>query len=351
MMNAPTRNEAQRDDAGRIAVVGAGLTGLACAAELERSGRSTVVFDRGRRPGGRVATRRTTTTDGHPVVIDHGAPGAEVRDPAFRRLTDEWIEAGVATSITPRVGRLGADRLEILPEDPPVVVGLPDMNAIPTHLAGSLPVVGSTTVTGLERLHSGWRLETTRHGEGPKMSEPFDAVVLAIAPPQALRLLAGFESPILEPLERIPFSTIWIGMLLLEGHHLELPDRLHTPGDPVVEAVMINRTEDDRTTIAVHARTDWSAERYEEPRESMAIELRRAGLRVLAKALGREVRAHDWVQAHRWGMARATDQLEERVLVDRDNRIVACGDGLGGTDIESCSLGGIAAAREIVSWS
>src|ERR1043165_1775302 len=43
---------------GKVAVIGAGMSGLACAYELQRRGFDVVVYDRDSRPGGRVRTHR-----------------------------------------------------------------------------------------------------------------------------------------------------------------------------------------------------------------------------------------------------------------------------------------------------
>ena len=42
----------------RVAVVGAGIAGLAAARRLAAAGVEVTVFDKARRPGGRLATRR-----------------------------------------------------------------------------------------------------------------------------------------------------------------------------------------------------------------------------------------------------------------------------------------------------
>ncbi|NBW91636.1 MAG: FAD-dependent oxidoreductase, partial [Actinobacteria bacterium] len=42
----------------RIVVIGAGLAGLMAAQELHREGHHVVLIDKGRSPGGRLATRR-----------------------------------------------------------------------------------------------------------------------------------------------------------------------------------------------------------------------------------------------------------------------------------------------------
>ncbi|HOX24665.1 MAG TPA: FAD-dependent oxidoreductase [Candidatus Krumholzibacteria bacterium] len=53
-----------------IAVIGAGVAGLACAERLAENGLQVVVFDKGRQPGGRVAHRSRFG-----LSFEHGAPG------------------------------------------------------------------------------------------------------------------------------------------------------------------------------------------------------------------------------------------------------------------------------------
>ena len=60
----------------RAVVIGGGLAGLIAAGRLRDAGRDVVVFDKGRRPGGRANTRE------HDVHrFDHGAQFFTVRDP------------------------------------------------------------------------------------------------------------------------------------------------------------------------------------------------------------------------------------------------------------------------------
>ena len=50
-------------DGFRVAVVGGGISGLACAGALKARGAHVVVFEATRRPGGRAATEITPATD------------------------------------------------------------------------------------------------------------------------------------------------------------------------------------------------------------------------------------------------------------------------------------------------
>ncbi len=67
----------------RVAVVGAGISGAACARALVQAGVHVTVFDKSRGPGGRMSTRRAESVDGHPLAFDHGAQYFTARDPAF----------------------------------------------------------------------------------------------------------------------------------------------------------------------------------------------------------------------------------------------------------------------------
>ena len=81
-------------------VVGAGMAGLACGRALADRGHSVALFDKGRRPGGRMAARTTDTPLG-PVGFDHGAPYMTARDAGFRDAVAAWRSECPATSTSP----------------------------------------------------------------------------------------------------------------------------------------------------------------------------------------------------------------------------------------------------------
>ena len=62
-----------------VIVVGAGISGVACARALSEAGLAVRVLDRGRRIGGRMASR---SVDGRPVDI--GASYVTASDACFR---------------------------------------------------------------------------------------------------------------------------------------------------------------------------------------------------------------------------------------------------------------------------
>ena len=100
----------------RIAVVGAGIAGLACATELSALGVAVTVFDKGRGVGGRVATRREGS-----MHFNHGAQYVTARGASFRALLDFLVADGAAAPWP----AAGAGRW----------TGMPGMSALARHMA------------------------------------------------------------------------------------------------------------------------------------------------------------------------------------------------------------------------
>lgn len=72
-----------------VGVIGSGLAGLAAARTLKTAGFTVIVLDKGRRIGGRMATRRA---DG--FLFNHGAQFVTARNSAFSALCSEAAASG-----------------------------------------------------------------------------------------------------------------------------------------------------------------------------------------------------------------------------------------------------------------
>lgn len=161
----------------RIAIIGAGISGLACGQALLRAGARVVVFEKSRSLGGRLATRRW---EDH--VVDHGAPWFTL--PAGLELDGMRQEAGN--------------------RPPPLaVVPAPEWDAAAAQAVVEAEGARYYLPAGNNRLAK-WlapevlpRMETTVEALRPLAEErwevagePFDAVVLTAPWPQSRRLLA-----------------------------------------------------------------------------------------------------------------------------------------------------------------
>lgn len=358
-MTPPPEEKTVSDDqhpAHRVAVIGAGLTGLTCARALGEMGCTVTVFDRGRRPGGRISTRRTEI-GGSTACFDLGAPSFERPTGSFGIEVDRWIESGTASNWTPTEARWRGGMLEEISKTRDMVIGLPSMDAIPDRLAEGLALESSTTVGGLARTDGSWTLAVTPWREDEREAGPFDSIVLAMAAPQSARLLAGPAPDLACSLEPVRMSTTWVAILEIDDDGAGLPDVLHTPEAPIL-AKLIKESgrpgralTPGRTRWVIHADDTWSGEQFDTERVKIAAILERQACELLGTITGRSIRVTGSTVAHRWGLARSTETLEDRCLCDRELRLAVCGDGIGGSDIEACHLGGLAAAGCVESWS
>ena len=73
-----------------VAIIGAGLAGVAAAGDLIAAGKSVLLIDKSRGVGGRMATRRHGDTR-----IDHGAQFFTARTERFQKLIDQLLVQGV----------------------------------------------------------------------------------------------------------------------------------------------------------------------------------------------------------------------------------------------------------------
>ncbi|OAI79317.1 membrane protein, partial [Ralstonia solanacearum] len=122
-----------------IAIVGAGIAGVACANALAAEGIAATVYERGGGVGGRLATR--VLPEGAPThAFDHGAQSFNVRTEAFRRAVDAARRQGLVMPWPARWGHRTADGLQADTRDEARYVGQPGMSALVRSLATPLDV-------------------------------------------------------------------------------------------------------------------------------------------------------------------------------------------------------------------
>ena len=174
-------------DVDPVVVVGAGISGIAAARALTQGGREVVVLDRGRRIGGRMASRRT---DGR--MVDTGASYFTVSDDTFRAQVDDWASRGLARAWTDTFSV--SDDGDLSPKSGPVRWAAPGgLRSLVEDLASGLDVRQTT----VERVGPGLVVDDL----------PASAIVLAMPDPQALRLLDPAYASVVGALDD-PFEPV-----------------------------------------------------------------------------------------------------------------------------------------------
>lgn len=298
----------------RIAVIGAGLAGLAAAGRLAEAGHPVTVFEKSRGVGGRCATRRHLSG-----AYDHGAQYLRLRSPEGQMLARQLQARGVLTP-WPAL------------EDGEAWVGQPGMNDLPRALASGLDIRLQHTVKALHRQAEGWRLE----GAEGWHSGPFDAVLLTAPLPQTLALLPA-EFPGQGALQAVRYEPCWT-LLLAYAEGPEGPRggpwRALNPALAWVaeDSAKPGRAAGRRYTVQAGA--EWSQHYLEAGPEAVRGQLLgefRAWSGLHAEPLA--------VQIHRWRYARVVNPLPQPRWEPALGLGIA-GDGLGGPRLEAAWLSG-----------
>lgn len=322
-----------KHDLRRVAVIGAGMAGLACAASLHAAGLEVTVFDKGRRAGGRVATRRV---DG--MAFDHGASVVTTHTPAFSAALGSMAAAGAA-ALWPAAG-------------PKAWTGVPGASALARHLEAT--GVGSMNtgrhIACLDRGAQGWTVHhldaaTARPGlvtrEGGEVAGPFDAVLLALPAPQAAGLLRAVPHHFAADAERAGMSPRWTLMIGFAAP-TEAPDVLLPCG--VLSVATRNSAYPGRAALpecwVAHAKPDWSQAHLEDD----AATVQAALVQDFAAATGIS-QAPSYAAVHRWRYALTESPLEVPALWDPEARVGVCGDWCLGARVEDAFTSGQALAE------
>jgi predicted NAD/FAD-dependent oxidoreductase len=319
-----------------VAVIGAGLSGLACARSLSEAGNRVRVFDKARGPGGRMATRR----DGE-LRFDHGAQYFTVRDPRFSRQVEAWENDGLAARWSGALAVLREGEVSFKDDATERWVGVPGMSAVCRGLATDLDVTYGSRIVHLERRYSRWRLETDDGAEAGR----FDAVVVSAPAPQTAALLATPATHMAERAAEIDMAPCWSAMVSYSDT-LELAfDGAFVEGSPL-GWIARNSAKPGRPpgeTWVLHASPEWSREHLELDQEVAAQWLTDA----FRDAVGHDLPSPASLAAHRWRFALPVHPLSEPCLFDPDLALAACGDWAGGPRVEGAFLSGCAAAQRL----
>ena len=182
----------RRPTSADVLIVGAGLSGLLAAHELQARGLTARLLDKGRSVGGRLATRRVG-----PGRADHGAQFFTVRAPEFRTWVEHWQAEGLVFVWS--TGWSNGSLVDAPSDGHPRYAVRGGMNALAKHLAQGLDVRVDTQVTSVTPTANGWQA-TDQAGQ------LFSGRALLLTPPvpQSLALLDAAGVALAVPRPRGP---------------------------------------------------------------------------------------------------------------------------------------------------
>ena len=308
----------------RVAVVGAGIAGLAAARALVDRGHSVNVFERGRVAGGRVATRIIQAIDlpkglSGEVAFDAGAQYFTVRDHRLSELAAEWERDKVIAKWTGRIVSFDGEGWEDVEEGTSRYVGTPGMSAIAAALAQGLEIEYGRKIDALAPL-----------------LEDFDRVIVATPPGEAEAMGASVPT--------IRVMPNWTVMAAFEERVAARFDAAFVNGS-ALGWIARNTSKPKRNwkidcwvLQATHA---WSQAHLDDQPDDVGSFLMEAFDDLIPAGLPRAF----YATVHRWRHATADPPLAAGAIHDDATRITLCGDWCAGSRIEDAFLSGIAAAN------
>ena len=309
----------------RVIIVGAGLSGLMAARSLVSDGHEVTLMDKGRSPGGRLATRRIAG-----ARLDHGAQFFTVRSAEFRAHVDAWVADGVVHEWC----RGFADQ-----DGHPRYVGTGGMNMIAKHLAAGLDVRCDHLVFAIRRDGGGWQVQTD-----DAVDHAADAVILTAPVPQSFSLLfgAGIEMPAEMRGTDYDRTLGLLAVLDSDDHAVPAPGGVQYPDD-TFQFIGDNKAKgtSEVPALTFHFSPAFSEARFDADPATVHAEL----LEVVAPWLGsaRVVES----QVKKWRCATPRRAWPEPCWVAPGLPLVLAGDACAGPKVEGAALSGLAAAAAV----
>lgn len=319
--------------AARIVVVGAGIAGVVAARRLTEAGHAVVVVDKGRKPGGRMASRHIEQ-----AVFDSGAQFITAKDPWFRGLLRDLEEEGAVApwfsgSPDPDGSQDGHARYR----------GAPYQRAVCERLARDLHLRLGVTVTEVA-CAGGWRVSLGRE------RLEADAVVLTPPVPQTRALMAGVD---LGPAVRAALEEVAYDPCLAAMVTLDAPIEVGNAGALRLDDEPVSWLGDNHTkgvspvpALTIHAGPASSRAWWDDAPQDVADRLVAASRPWIGDAHAQLAALHRW----RYSRPRGGGEVEGGALVsDRPAPIAFAGDGLAGGRVEGAAVSGQQAAARLLA--
>ena len=321
----------------RIAIIGAGISGLSAAHRLHAAGHAVQLFDKSRGSGGRLSSKRSPFGD-----LDLGGQYFTARDPEFYRAVADWQTQGWVAPWTPKVYQFRQGQLQTSADEQTRWVGTPRMSALTRGLLAELPVHFATRICEIFRGQQHWQLldaEGQLHG-------PFSHVLVATPAAQASALLAAAPE-LAAQAAAIAMQPVW-AVALGFNQPLATPMQACFVQDSPLAWIARNSSKPQRASDidswVLHASSEWSRQHLDLAADSVIEQLSSA----FSAVLGSPIPGADLSLAQRWLYARPAAESNFGALADPQRGIFACGDWCQAGRVEGAWLSGRIAAGEIL---
>lgn len=317
-----------------VLIIGAGLSGLRAAREIQAAGKSVTLLEKSTSSGGRLATRRIG--EGR---ADHGAQFFTARTETFKQQVQEWLDADIVYVWSH--GWSDGSLKRTVGDGHPRYVTKGGMNELAKHLEQGLDVRTGVKVIAVERPSHAWQVTDD---QGNVYSS--EVLIMTPPPPQSLELLVQIPltSRDESDLQRLHYGPCLAGMFVVDGE-LSLPE----PGavqnfQQSVYWIADNQAKGispEERVVTLHAEARFSRQHYDDP-EDVTLGLMREALQPY---LSENTTIKD-AQLKKWRYSVPLTTHPRDVLVAEGLPLIFAGDAFGGRGrVEGAYLSGLAAGN------
>ncbi|HEY3487190.1 MAG TPA: FAD-dependent oxidoreductase, partial [Gammaproteobacteria bacterium] len=324
---------------GSVAVVGAGMAGISCAAALKHTVPAITVFEKMPAAGGRMCSFRAGTHQ-----YDGGAQYFTARSLAFRQQIEQWKQNWLAVEWDAWLVDLHLGQALSREDGVMRYVGRPTMQGCVEDMAALSDVRYKTEIGKIVRTAQRWELFDSRG----QMLGDYDAVVMAIPAPQALPLLQA--APQLAQIAQSVHMTACWSVMLAFAEPLNLGFDAAFLIMPKLAWAARDSSKPDRMQQEVwvlHGSPEWSNAHPELESIDVVMQL----LHDFELATGRKFPLPDYVDARLWPAALPVNVLAEGYVYDPEMKIGLCGDWCNMPRVEGAYLSGMSLAAEVLKYA
>jgi renalase len=321
----------------RIAIIGAGISGLTLAQNLKEYA-DVVVYEKARGVGGRMSTRYAD-----PFYFDHGTQFFTARSKEFQDFIKPLKDAGIIAEwsgkvINLEIGEKETKRLWFEPH----LVASPNMNSLCKKLAEGIDVRLSVEIAPLATTQSKiWRLQDK---QGDLLGD-YDWVISTAPPEQTLKLLQ-MHLPNKTPLHNVRMQGCYALMIGLNQPWEKQWIAARVRNNPL-KWISINSTKPARngsvTAIVAHSRNDWAEQHMDDDMQ----EAQKFLLEQFEAATSIAIAKAEYISTHRWKYAIVESTEKSGFYLDAHQAIAATSDWASTSRIEEVWMNALCLAKEI----
>jgi predicted NAD/FAD-dependent oxidoreductase len=329
----------------KIAIIGAGISGLTAGRELAKAGHEVIVFEKSHGYGGRLATRYAGGENGQ--KLDHGVPCFTASSSEFNVLIQELIAKDLLKIWDGTFAhRKESGDVDLKESDTPYYIANNGMNSIGKYIGRNLDVRLNEKVGGLTHIGENRRKKKSWMLNFPTaLTESADAVIISAPARQAYGLLNTTIDEIetlklVREIDEVEYESQFSLMAGYKGVNMPEWNAMECE-DEIIQWISNESTKHKNGSqcLVIQTTSEFAKKHINSDRETVEALISDK----LATILGGWTALAEWTQLHFWRYSKAVNPLpyDYMEIKGNDTPLALVGAYMNGNTVESAYLSGL----------